>query len=69
MGRPEQSSVTTTSNIWEVYDFVKPLGSGTFGVVREVRAKRSRKHYAVKTVPKAADVENPGCGQKSLLSA
>lgn len=54
-------SITSTSSIWEVYDFVKPLGSGSFGVVREVksktRARRGSQHFAVKTIPKTADTE------------
>ncbi|CAL1137018.1 unnamed protein product, partial [Cladocopium goreaui] len=45
-----------------VYDFVKPLGSGTFGVVREVKSKnrknrRAPSHFAVKTIPNTADTE------------
>ena len=40
----------------EVYDFVKPLGSGTFGVVREVKSKSKKGHFAVKTIPNTADI-------------
>lgn len=50
-----------SASIWEVYDFVKPLGSGTFGVVREVKPKDARRgdrqHFAVKTIPKTAATE------------
>ena len=49
----------------QVYDFVKPLGSGTFGVVREVKSKnrknrRAPSHFAVKTIPNTAG--QPGGG-------
>ncbi len=43
--------------MWDVYDFVQPLGSGTFGVVREVKSKRGNRRFAVKTIPVAADIE------------
>ena len=50
-------SVTSSRNMWDVYDFVQPLGSGTFGVVREVKSKRGNRRFAVKTIPVAADIE------------
>lgn len=45
------------SIIWEDYDFVQPLGSGSFGVVREVKCKRTKHRYAAKTVPVTSDNE------------
>ena len=41
----------------EAYDEVKLLGTGAYGVVREVRCKRGGKRYAAKTVPAAAEGE------------
>lgn len=41
----------------EAYDDVKLLGNGAYGVVREVKCKRTGKRYAAKTVPAAAEGE------------
>eukprot|EP00434_Breviolum_minutum_P005420 symbB.v1.2.004778.t1/scaffold274.1/size244435/19 len=54
---PTSDSKSITANVWEVYDFVQPLGSGTFGVVREVKPKQGKQRFAVKTIPVAADIE------------
>lgn len=48
---------TSFPSTLQVYDFVQPLGSGTFGVVREVKSKQGKQRFAVKTIPVAADIE------------
>ncbi|CAE7312013.1 unc-43 [Symbiodinium sp. CCMP2456] len=43
-------SLTTTCNIWDEYNLVEELGSGSFGVVRAVTHRGSKQRYAAKTV-------------------
>ena len=43
-------SMTASSNIWDEFTMVEPLGSGTFGVVNSVSCRTSRQRFAAKTV-------------------
>lgn len=50
------SSMTVKEDIYLVYDIIRDIGSGTFGLVREAKKKLeadSSTHYAIKTVWKS----------------
>mmetsp|Transcript_9566 Transcript_9566/g.17762 ORF Transcript_9566/g.17762 Transcript_9566/m.17762 type:complete len:307 (+) Transcript_9566:47-967(+) len=57
-------TMTSKSDLWDEYKLEKPLGSGSFGVVRSVTCRTSKKSYAAKTV--RLNEDDPECLMVSL---